>query len=301
MVNAYNKFNDNVNSEERSKILSILSSIKKLAEYKDEDLAIYEKLIRNLWLLFNSTYIDKKDYCIFLNQWLYLIKRKHNIANYPIDIYYSFTVSKLTSDGKTNICPLYSYDKDYEEATNIIKLQNFYNNIDTIAKTLMNESLTHEKNSHYCYAQRYANECVKIYRNMHNKFCSSNTFLSTKNQKTCTELTTFNYIYTNYLFNEGDINTKIPNLTSSENEKHFLCPSDKLPTPEELKQEAGPALGMGTESGPGHSSVSVGVEQQNNPIKLNSTAIVGTMAGIPPFLALIYKVNIFFHKTIKNT
>ncbi|KMZ89780.1 hypothetical protein PVMG_04610 [Plasmodium vivax Mauritania I] len=301
MVSAYNSFNDDVNSGERSAILSILNYIKTVGGYKNEDHVIYEKLIRNLWSLFNNIYKEKGDYCIFLNHWLYLIKKKYKIVDFPIDVFYSVTVNKLTSDGKKNICPFYSYDTNYNEPINIIKLQNFHRNVNTIRGILIKESDPQERNSQYCYAQRYANECVKIYRKMHDMFCSSNTSLSTKNQNTCSELGTFSSIYTNYLFNEGDINTKIPNLTSSENEKHFLCPSDKLPTPEELKQEAGPALGMGTESGPGHSSVSVGVEQQNNPIKLNSTAIVGTMAGIPPFLALIYKVNIFFHKTIKNT
>ncbi|KMZ83179.1 hypothetical protein PVBG_05784 [Plasmodium vivax Brazil I] len=301
MITAYNSFNDDVNSGERSAILSILNYIKTVGGYKNEDQVIYEKLIRNLWSLSNNIYKGKRDYCIFLNQWLYLIKKKYKIVDFPIDVFYSVTVNKLTSDGKKNICPFYIYDKDYEKATNIIKLQNFYNNIDTIAKTLMIEGLPQKKDSHYCYAQRYANECVKIYRNMYNNFCSNKKYEKKENINTCFELNTFYNSYTQVLFMKEDMKNKIPNLASGKNEKLFGCPLDE-PTPgQELTQEAEPAVGMGTESGPGHSSVSVGVEQQNNSIKLNSTAVVGTMAGIPPFLALIYKVNIFFYKTIKNT
>ncbi|SCO65503.1 hypothetical protein, conserved [Plasmodium vivax] len=250
MVNAYNKFNDNVNSEERSKILSILNNIKNVVGYKNEDLDIYEKLIRNLWSLFNNIYIEKKDYCIFLNQWLYLIKKKHNIANYPIDLYYSYTVSSLSSEGKNNICPFYVYDADYEKSTNIIKLQNFYNNINTIEKTLMNESLQQEKDSHYCDAQRYANECVKIYRNMHHKYCSDKKDEKEENKNTCFELNTFYTSYTQFLFIKEDIKKKIPDLASGENEKLFGCPANETPAPQELKQGSGPTRGMETVSDP---------------------------------------------------
>ncbi|KMZ88567.1 hypothetical protein PVBG_04776 [Plasmodium vivax Brazil I] len=287
MVTAYNKFNDNVNSEERSKIFSILNNIKNVGGYKNEDLDIYEKLIRNLWSLFNNIYKEKNDYCIFLNQWLYLIKKKHNIVNYPIDLFYSYTVSSLSSEGKNYICPLYVYDRDYEKSTNIIKLQNFYNNINTIAEVLMNKSLPQEKDSHYCYAQRYANECVKIYKKMNDIYCSDK-----KDENTCSELNTFYKSYTQFLFINEDIKKKIPDLSSGENEKHFLCPSNKPSQESGIIQGSGRAPEMLSESGPGHRSVSVEVEQADNPISHNATAVVGTMIGIPPFLGLIYRVNI---------
>ncbi|SCO73021.1 Plasmodium vivax Vir protein, putative [Plasmodium vivax] len=289
MVSAYNSFNDNVNSRERSAILSILDYIKSVGGYKNEDQVIYEKLIRNLWSLSNNIYKGKRDYCIFLNQWLYLIKKKYKIIDYPIDIFYGVAMSRLSSDGRTNICPFYIYDNDYEKSTNIIKLQNFYNNIDTIAKTLMNESIPQGKDSHYCYAQRYANECVNIYKNMYDKFCSDKKDEKVENKNTCFELNTFYKSYTQFLFIKEDIKNKIPNLASGEIEKHFGCPYNKPAPGPELIQESGQELGMGAESGPRHGSVSVGAEKQNNPTKFNSTAVVGTMAGIPPFLVLIYK------------
>ncbi|VUZ99423.1 PIR protein [Plasmodium vivax] len=289
MVTAYDEFNSAV-IDDSSTIESHMRLLKLWEWDVENHKDVFKKISRNLSLfLKKDTKISKEDYCRFLYQWIYHTQKKYDINKYYISVFYQAVHDSIMSAGEIKSCPFYSYDKDYENSINIIKLQNFYNNIDTIAEVLMNKSLPQEKDSHYCYALRYANECVKIYRNMHERFCSGNKYSITKNQKTCSELGTFSSIYTNYLYNEGDINTKIPNLTSSENEKHFLCPSDELPTTEELKQGAGPALGMGTESGPGHSSVSVGVEQQNNAIKLNSTAVVGTMAGIPPFLALIYK------------
>ncbi|KMZ83250.1 hypothetical protein PVBG_05220 [Plasmodium vivax Brazil I] len=297
MVTAYDEFNSDVIDDGSSTIESLVSVLKLWRWYEEKHKDIYKKLTRNLLLLLNREYkkMSNTDFCRFLYQWVYHTRKKYDINEYNISIFYQAFHDSIVGPGAKNSCPFYSYDKDYENSIDIIKLQNFYNNVRIIRDILIKESVPQKKDSYYCYAQRYANECVKIYRDMHDQFCSGNKNLITKNQKTCSELRTFSNIYRNFFFNEGNINEKVPDLSSSENEKHFLCSQDEPPASQELKQGSEAALGMGTVSGPGQGSISDGVEQSDNPKPFNTTSVVSAMAGIPPFLVLIYKVNIFLH------
>ncbi|SCO72980.1 VIR protein [Plasmodium vivax] len=285
MVAAYEEFNSAV-IDDSSTIESHMTVLKSWGWYEEKHKDIYKKLTRNLLLLLNREYkkMSNTDFCRYLYQWVYHTKKKYDINEFNISLFYQAIHDRIVQLGAIKKCPYFSYDNDYEKSTNIIKLQNFYNNIDAIAEVLMNKSLPQEKDSHYCYAQRYANECVNIYKKMHDIYCSDK-----KDENTCSELNTFYTSYTQFLFTKEDIKNKIPNLASGEIEKNFGCPSDKTAPGSVLIQESGPEQGMRTESGPRHGSVSVEVEKQNNPTKFNSTAVVGTMAGIPPFLALLYK------------
>ncbi|CAG9474567.1 unnamed protein product [Plasmodium vivax] len=306
MVIAYEEFNKTVTEEQRSSIKLLMTNLSGLGQYDAMHKDIYEKLLRNLSLLLNNEYTKMpfSDYCTYLYQWMYFTKKKYKNFDFMIGIVYPAAHQNFLVPGAKNQCPYFSYDTTYDDPIKIIKLQNFYNNIDTIANTLMNKSLPQEKDSHYCYAQRYANECVKIYRNMHDIFCSNNRSLSTKNQNTCSELKTFNNIYTNFLFNKEDIKNKIPDLASGKDEKYYGCPANEPPAPQEHTQGSGTAVRMETVSDSEHGSVSNGVEQPDNPIPFNTTSVVSAMAGIPPFLALIYKFtpvgNMFRRKNNKS-
>ncbi|KMZ83181.1 hypothetical protein PVBG_05786 [Plasmodium vivax Brazil I] len=261
---------------------------------KDKHEEFCMKLVRNLGHRSNNMDFLKhpRERCNYLNIWLYNSMKKEEI---PEDIItgcfgdYSHMMSKIKEYPR---CSYYSYDTNYVEPINIIKLQNFHHNVNTIHDILIKERDTQDRNSQYCYAQRYANECVKIYRDMLNNFCSRNRSLSTQNDKTCSELETFNNIYTNYLFKKGDIYKKIPDLSSSENEKHFLCQTNEQAPEAGLIPGSRQEAGRVSESGPEHGSESHGVEQSDKNIPFNTTSVVSAMAGIPPFLALIYKVII---------
>ncbi|KMZ76763.1 hypothetical protein PVIIG_05871 [Plasmodium vivax India VII] len=296
MVTALEEFNSDVTDSDSSTIASLMSVLESWRWDVENHKEIYKKLTRNILLLNKENKgMSNDDYCRFLNQWIYHTRKKYDINEYNISVFYQAAHTRIVGPGAKNSCHFYSYDKDYENSINIIKLQNFHHNVDTIRNILIKESAPHERNSHYCYAQRYANECVKIYRKMHDMFCSGNKSSIPQNVKTCSELSTFNSIYKNYLFNKGDIKKKIPDIDSGESEKLYGCIADKPLASQELKQGSGAALGMGTVSGPGQGSISDGVEQSDNPIPFNTTSVVSAMAGIPPFLALIYKVNIFLH------
>ncbi|KMZ89734.1 hypothetical protein PVMG_04564 [Plasmodium vivax Mauritania I] len=295
MVIAYNEFNNTVSAEEKSAISALAKNLKNVGGFYEKDRDVYEKFLRNLSYLYNNKYRSKSsEKCRFLYQWLYILREKNNILDYPINMVYTAFVDKIVPLGETNICPYYSYDTMYKEPINIIKIKNFYDNILTTNRILTEKSDLQEKDSHYCYAQRYASECAKIYRNMYNTFCSENKHSIPENKNTCSELSAFSTSYTEYLYKMGDIKKKIPDLSGTEKEKHFGYSLDESsPTPgQELIQGSGDSRETLSESGPGHRSVSVGVGEPDNPIPLNATAVVGTMIGIPPFLGLIYRVNI---------
>ncbi|KMZ76582.1 hypothetical protein PVIIG_05912 [Plasmodium vivax India VII] len=291
MVTAYNEFNETVTEEQRSLIKSLMDNLTGSGEYNHKHKDIYEKVMRNLSLLLSKTHTKTQfsDYCTYLYQWLYLTKKKNNVSDYMVGVIYPASQQKFDIHRGKYQCPYYTYDKNYDDPIKIIKLQNFYNNIDTIADALMYKSLPQKKDSHYCYAQSFANECVKIYRNMLNIYCSDK---KDENENTCSELNTFYKSYTQFLFIKDDIKNKIPDIDSGEDEKFYGCPADKPSASQELKQESGPTLGMGTVSYQGQGSISDGDVQTDNPIPFNTTSVVSAMAGIPPFLALIYKVII---------
>ncbi|CAG9474714.1 unnamed protein product [Plasmodium vivax] len=291
MTSAYKEFNRTVNEEERYLISAFLDKLQNVGDYNVKHKDIYENIMRNFWLFRNKYQKKSNIYCTYLFQWLDIIKKKHVVSDYMIGIIYGVYAENFVPPVEKNHCPYFSYDKMYKEPIDIIKIKNFYDNIQIINRILREKSNMQELDSQYCYAQRYASECAKIYRNMHNTFCSNNKHSIPGNENTCSELRAFSTSYTEYLYKIEDIKNQIPDLSDSENEKHFGCSVvESTQTPrQEHTQESGQALGMRTESSREQGSISDGVAQSDNPIRFNTTSVVSAMAGIPPFLALIYK------------
>ncbi|KMZ88603.1 hypothetical protein PVBG_04812 [Plasmodium vivax Brazil I] len=294
MTSAYKEFNRAVNEDERYLISSFSNKLKNVGEYNVKHKDIYEHIMRNFWLFRNKYKQKSKIYCTYLSQWLDIIKKKHVVSEYMIGIIYGIYAKNFVTPGEKNICSYVSYDTMYKEPINIIKIKNFYDNIQIINRILIEKSDMQKLDSQYCYAQRYASECAKIYRNMYNTFCSDNKHSIPGNENTCSELRAFSTSYIQYLYNMGDIKNKIPDLSSSEKEKHFGCSVDESSqtSGQELTQRSGPEIGMRTVSDQGLRAAPVVIEKSGKSIPSNTTAVVATMAGIPPFLALIYKVNI---------
>ncbi|GAB70025.1 hypothetical protein PCYB_007740, partial [Plasmodium cynomolgi strain B] len=230
-----------------------------------------------LWSLFNNKYTHDVDDCIFLNQWLYFIIKEYSILDDRIDFYHDGIVSRLTSDEKKYICHYYSYEKNYNEPINIIKLQVFDLNINIIEYMLTNESYL----NHLSF-KNYICECVNIFKEMYKGNCPYKEDEDKKRKQTCDFLNNFSKIYMSYLYSKKGIKDKIPFLHSTDDEFLAVCPIDKL----EIRQA--PESELVSES----EGISVNVEQSGNTLLFNRNAVVGTIAGMPPFLALIYKVNI---------
>ncbi|KMZ98980.1 hypothetical protein PVNG_03819 [Plasmodium vivax North Korean] len=302
MVIAYEEFNKNVTEKERTFDYTTMNNLKNMPGYYEKDKDIYEKIIRNLNFLLNKKYTRMRihEYCRYLNQFIYHNIKKYDLNQFTINMFYSTSRSNIISKGAIDSCPYHSYDTTYKEPLNIIKLDNFHENIDDIKGTLKREI---NLNNSPC--QRYVWECVKIYKTMYKEYCPYEGTNDKKRKETCDILEKFKSSYMAFLFGEEGLEDKIPPLNDQDNEVFPKCLSDK-PKPE-TEPELGQAKDLVPGSRVGQESHSQAIpsssEQSNSPTSFSTSTVVSSMVGIPPFLALIYKVNIFLLKvhTTVNT
>ncbi|SCA81945.1 Plasmodium vivax Vir protein, putative [Plasmodium vivax] len=303
MVDAYNEFNKDVSDDERTFDVTLINNVKSIGGYHEKDYHVYEKLIRNLSSLLNNKYreMSKRDYCRFLYQWVYHTKKKFDINEYPLSMFYLASHANIVRNGGENICPYYSYDTTLEEPLNIIKLENFQEDMQTI------ESILKRENDSITSCQKYICECVNIYKKMHNEYCTHPYNVNKKRDDTCDKLRAFASAYMSYLFVKKEIKDKIPSLYDAESVPFSRCSTEEkerqlsvagVSTPDSAN-EPGPRPGEGIAQ-----SSTRGAEQSDNSIPFNTTSVVSAMAGIPPFLALIYKFtpvgNMFRRKNNKS-
>ncbi|SCO65493.1 VIR protein [Plasmodium vivax] len=288
MVIAYKEFNKNVTDEEKTFDSTIMNNLKNMPDYYDKHKYVYEKIIRNLNFLLNEKYTRMRihEYCRFLNQFIYHKKKKYNLNEFTINMFYLTSHSNIIGKGGIGSCLYHSYDTTYKEPLNIIKLDNFHENIYDIKSTLKREI-----NVDNSPCQSYVCECVKIYKTMHKKYCPYEGTTDKTLKETCDILEKFKTSYMAFLFGEKDIKDKIPPLNGPDNEVFLKCLSDK--TKPETEPERSPAEDLVPGSRVGQESHSQAIpsssEQSNSPTSFSTSTVVSSMVGIPPFLALIYK------------
>ncbi|CAI7720816.1 PIR protein [Plasmodium vivax] len=248
-------------------------------DYKTQYKDICIKLLRNLKLLKEKEYShgNNQEYCTYLYHWLYKETKESDISNILISTIFEDFHKIMARQQGQNICPYALYKKDLYEPRNLAKLSYINHNYDNIISILKNND-----DKHYCSCQKYLKDCVDIYRVMKEPSCTNIQGNNKYNEKICHELTQFE-IYYLLITRDAEIEKKTPNLYSGIwKEELSKCKSnDQAITPV-------------TES-PTHTDTS----------KSNiSSAVISSMAGIPPFLVLIYKftpVGKFFRFENKNT
>ncbi|KMZ99293.1 hypothetical protein PVNG_02176 [Plasmodium vivax North Korean] len=238
---------------------------------KDEYVNFCIKLIRNLvpYPDYATIYTPDQERCKSLNYWIYYnIEDLKHSQKFIRDIY-NESQSLINGHKNKSICPI-SYVETLKESEKIIKLLYLQDNTDIFIETLENIG-----SKDYCSCEKFVNECVKIYKDMKNQYCTRGDDKDT-NSETCSHLETFNTIYTNFLFNDSKLHGKIPSLTSANGEYVGRCKTEQInPNP-----------------------ISV---QQNNPGTSQEFTVkttVATMAGASSVLALLYKVNISLYINI---
>ncbi|SCO65455.1 VIR protein [Plasmodium vivax] len=288
MVIAYKEFNKTVTKEDRTFDSTLMNNLKTQYGYEEKHKDIYEKIIRNLNFLLNKKYTDMgiHEYCRFLNQFIYHKKKKYNLNEFTISLFYDASHANIVRKGAIGRCPYHSYDTTYKEPLKIIKLDNFHENIQDI-KSILKSEIYHDNSP----CQKYICECVKIYKTMYSAYCPYEGTTDKILKETCDILEKFKRSYMAFLFGQDGIKDKIPPLNDSDIDDFPRCLSDK--SKPELGSELGSAqspvrgAGLGLEQ---HSqATSPASEQSNSPTSLSTSTVVSTMVGIPPFLALIYK------------
>ncbi|KMZ77097.1 hypothetical protein PVIIG_06094 [Plasmodium vivax India VII] len=205
--------------------------------------------------------------------------KKNNIADDITKIMFNGATNMIRSKLDKTPCTYFNFNEKYHEPTKLMKLRIFEHNT-----SIFINNFKGIKGLNNCSCLKYVYECVNIYKKMHRDYCLAGKQFEPLNKATCNILNNFETSYLAYLFDARGINDKLPLLDGTNNEEIPRCLSDesKLASAEDPFQSA--------------EANSSGTEQSKSPISNSTSAIVSTMVGIPPFLALIYKVKIFLLK-----
>ncbi|CAG9474594.1 unnamed protein product [Plasmodium vivax] len=229
----------------------------------DEKKNTCKRLFRNTFLLSNSGYrFDVfSKYCDILYIWLYFEIEKNKLDARIINKIFQDSIKAAQQKSRNKIsCPYVSYHEILHEPEKLMKLSTFNKNAEKFQSVLMNKN-----DSSDCSCQKYVFDCVNIYNDMYGKYCSDEH--SKDNTQLCEIAKQFGTLYTGYLFNKrNDISYELKPLSSTTTNHVVNCQTNIDSV-------------ISTSTGEQSSSVTS---------KTLNTAL-GTMAGIPPFLVLIYK------------
>ncbi|KMZ89760.1 hypothetical protein PVMG_04590 [Plasmodium vivax Mauritania I] len=225
------------------------------------------KLLRNLLLLLTRYRNDYGRYikrCYDLYNWLYHETKSYDLTENIIPSIFYLSYSLIQETDQQNICPYELYKKDDYKHEKIIELNIFGDNIETLSDILKNRT-----SDHYCPCIKYVKNCVKTYKYLEKNYCTSTKEKTHGNLEFCKKLNNFTTHY-GFLTKEETIKNEIPSLSSDIDTYTNKCLSD-----ENMNQ-----LSATTDNG------------LVNSTPVAASTVVGAMVGIPPFLALMYKVNI---------
>ncbi|KMZ77252.1 hypothetical protein PVIIG_05205 [Plasmodium vivax India VII] len=124
---------------------------------KTEYYNICMKILRNLDLNGGNQVegVTHSIRCNHVNNWLYNSKDKINLSNKNIMDRIFDLSGTLTKGNKRYECLYYSYDENYEDPINIIRLRIFDDNMEIIKNTLMRKG---QQNYNFC--QKYMNHKI---------------------------------------------------------------------------------------------------------------------------------------------
>ncbi|SCA60367.1 VIR protein [Plasmodium vivax] len=269
----YNSYIVNENKSEYDEILSYCDKSPLLrSDTTGKYIKFCKNLSRNLLLLADCDYTGEKfnKYCDILYMWMYFEINRNGIPNNITEQLFNASTQVVTTKRYKTPCHYFNFNEKYYEPTKLMKLRIFEKNT-----SIFTNNLYDIKELNYCSCLKYVYECVNIYREMHKDFCLGKNNLNLLIKI----LVNFKTSYLAYLFDARGIKDKLPPLDGTKNEHFPRCLSDesKLGSAEDLVQDA--------------EANSPGAEQSKSRISLSTLAIVSTMVGIPPFLALIYKFN----------
>ncbi|SBT01989.1 PIR Superfamily Protein [Plasmodium ovale curtisi] len=268
--NLYGKFNEPVNENgypSYTDLCKLISSNYREDTQKHNDVCM--KVLRNLWLI--SDYPDKDMInsvrCTYLNMWLYY---QSKINKFPDDfINQIFFISK----GMLDVLPdsyecTYdsSYEKKFEEPENIIKLNNFVDNVEIVESALLGE-----RGINYLKCLNYVKECVNIYSEMKATYCMNEDDINNRFKDTCEELSTFKNMYMSVLYNSVQEDEIVPDLSSIP-----LVPRVRLS--HEQRDKA---------------SISSERDDSVNTVTGTISTVGGSVVGMGTFLLLMYQFTPF--------
>ncbi|SCO72997.1 hypothetical protein, conserved [Plasmodium vivax] len=245
-----------------------------------------KKLMRNLgyFSVESKFYEPSHERCNILYNWIYNSINKNKITFDIINKCFNEYIEHMGRRKNYKICNIVTYDKFYEEPIKITLLDIFDNNMLKIKDTLLDPD---ELISNPC--SKYICECVKIYEDMHQKYCLKGELDNEKHKNTCTRLEKFRDIYKLFFQNNNDLNDKIPTLDNVKSTymskcKIYVQENPVQPLIAEERLMLSPLTKFQDKNSPedenrgGHMSPTI------------STAL-STVAGASSIIALLYKFS----------
>ncbi|GAB69734.1 hypothetical protein PCYB_004830 [Plasmodium cynomolgi strain B] len=167
---------------------------------------------------------------------------------------------------------LYEY---FDETKELVMLSIFNDNINDILAILYRNG-----DSNLSSCKEFIKECVYLYKSMYKKHCSKGENTEdTKISFICDIVKMFKELYCSNIYNKLPKNNNFPDLSDNTTINNMEgCPS------EEIQSDNAPTV----------------QRKESDPYIIQSVPpALGLMAGIPPLLLLIYKVNTIFIQIFK--
>ncbi|KMZ77001.1 hypothetical protein PVIIG_06312 [Plasmodium vivax India VII] len=232
---------------------------------------ICKYLLKNLKILSSNNYSNAVTFytaCKNLNNWLYFKEKELDISSDIINRV--FQAYKEIKNGNHNIydCSYSTFDKGFNETEKLINLRIFNDNVVTI-QGLLKDSIK----SKDCNLKKYVYECVDIYKKMNTAYSFPQNCSRSQQKNACDVINEFNKLYSFYIYNKDGILHNFPDLSSNTTTKDIEGCQAQAHTGDSALDET---------------------PQTGTSMKGVVSPVLSAMIGIPPFLALIYKVNIIF-------
>ncbi|SCA81954.1 hypothetical protein, conserved, partial [Plasmodium vivax] len=224
--------------------------------------SICKKILRNLFLCNSSNTDNFTNCCSNIYVWLNFELNKSKIANYIIENIFKLPKSR-GNVGSIYYCPYFSFHDNMHNPENLMKLRIFNDNIDTFQNMLKDVQKSND-----CSLKIFVYKCIEIYRDMYPKYCSNGKDREKKNKNSCEIINNFNTLYSSYINKENGTIHNFPELSSTTITNVIDGCSSHEYTGDSTFGES---------------------PQTGTSLTQNISRAFGAMAGIPPFLALIYK------------
>ncbi|VUZ96301.1 PIR protein [Plasmodium vivax] len=250
-------------------VLKLCDNVSSLSsDFTGEHKNFCKKLSRNLLLIADGNYTGDKfmKYCDILYMWMYFELKKNRISNEITQKIFDQSTEIINPKRRKSPCSYFNFNEKHREPTKLMKLRIFNYNVDTFQGMLKGEI-----NPNVCSLIRYIYKCIVIYRDMNSRYCSRRDDTTEENRNSCDILRQFNNLYTLYILKWEGISHKFPELSSN----NPLNVIDGCSLEESKSDSYSNERQLGT------------------PITKGVSTALGAMAGIPPFLALIYKFTPF--------
>ncbi|CAG9474544.1 unnamed protein product [Plasmodium vivax] len=255
---------------EESEVNQISSLCNEVIAYRGHNIEnhknVCKKLLRNLKLLHsecNNT-DDFVKYCNNINNWLYYEIKQFKLVDSIINDIFDKSVEIVPKSSRKIDCSYFSFNEGLLETDSLARLRIFNNNSDNIKDILEKKC-----DSALCSCREFIHKFVNLYKSMNIKYCSDEKKNSPTYKGTCEIVNEFNKLYISFIYNMLGSKYEFPDLSSNMiTYSIYGCQSDVTDTGSALPEQS---------------------KQSDRSIAQNASHALAAMAGIPPFLAIIYK------------